>query len=662
MVITDSFGNKYDSPEGYIMGKTKMAIVQNFDSEAKGWILAGSTMFPKNFKFHIDMFRIQKSIGDPDDAARYFSQLLSRFQHENELWIEVEMITSALRAEGENIGQEKQFLRKLFTKLASEMQHQLLVMSADRCDDTMEHCHLLLLLFNKFPQSIVSHGPRLIETLLSAEKHSHSSNHPVNCYRKLLVSELLPLLGDTNIELSSKLLYRLINKAIEFYLYSLMSPATGIQDSDSRGNDIWFKLFQILDLAGRHLKWDPYLTTIGESWNRESYWQKVLSFCQMNKSSNVDEHVFTKQLLYCLTTLFLNSLYDYKISLCPDAPPGQIKIPLLMVEAFVDASLPPPSHFTETSSKRRKAEIDSNCPHLTIDKPGTDQVVSNFIMASNCWDLLRSTETLQREFQKLISHLKLDSLLSEFTIDYSLYKQMYDETLANLPVPTNPATTENTASFSIIRNVRLACIYFWKKNYAASFEHLYQVVTNLPSNSPGDLSKHLIVGGNMRHLHYLPVTQNAFLQYCVRILIAIIQETINKSNCYNENALGNLLTLIQFDWGQNLDMVQPICDQIKQRGSFHFPLFETYIIKVDILEEIMYLWAEHGGKVTFDIFNSQQVQLGQRRIGTRGADKGVKEDFKLAMKRQVSRSNEAIDKLIIQFITQERHSISQCFM
>lgn len=63
--------------------------------------------------------------------------------------------------------------------------------------------------------------PRLVDTLLSAEKHSHVSNQPVNCYRKLLVSELLPLLGDTSIELAPKLLFRLLHKAIEYYLYSL---------------------------------------------------------------------------------------------------------------------------------------------------------------------------------------------------------------------------------------------------------------------------------------------------------------------------------------------------------------------------------------------------------------------------------------------------------
>lgn len=65
--------------------------------------------------------------------------------------------------------------------------------------------------------------PRLVDTLLSAEKHSHASNQPVNPYRKLLVCDLLPLLGAENVpvELSPKLLFKLLHKSTEFYLCCL---------------------------------------------------------------------------------------------------------------------------------------------------------------------------------------------------------------------------------------------------------------------------------------------------------------------------------------------------------------------------------------------------------------------------------------------------------
>lgn len=70
---------------------------------------------------------------------------------------------------------------------------------------------------------------------------------------------------------------------------------------------------------------------------------------------------------------------------------------------------------------------------------------------------------------------------------------------------------------------------------------------------------------------------------------------------YNELAIGNLLVLCQLDWPQEMDVVPPLMEQIQQRSSFHYYCFQNYIINVDILEEITYLWAGHGGQITLDI-------------------------------------------------------------
>lgn len=44
----------------------------------------------------------------------------------------------------------------------------------------------------------------------------------------------------------------------------------------------------------------------------------------------------------------------------------------------------------------------------------------------------------------------------------------------------------------------------------------------------------------------------------------------------------------------------------------------------------------------------------RQRTVTRGVNKGVKEDFRSAMERQVARCEECLDQLLIQFLTQER--------
>lgn len=68
-----------------------------------------------------------------------------------------------------------------------------------------------------------------MDSLLTAEKHSHYQS-PVNCFRKLLVVDFLPiLLSSKTVDIAQKQLYRLILKSIEFYLSWLASGSSTIQ-------------------------------------------------------------------------------------------------------------------------------------------------------------------------------------------------------------------------------------------------------------------------------------------------------------------------------------------------------------------------------------------------------------------------------------------------
>lgn len=54
----------------------------------------------------------------------------------------------------------------------------------------------------------------------------------------------------------------------------------------------------------------------------------------------------------------------------------------------------------EPKLKRRKTEMidesSASTPLLTVGKPGSMVVVHNFLMAVRCWDLLHSSESLER--------------------------------------------------------------------------------------------------------------------------------------------------------------------------------------------------------------------------------------------------------------------------
>ena len=84
----------------------------------------------------------------------------------------------------------------------------------------------------------------------------------------MLVCELLPLLATENakVDLSSKLLQKLLYKAVEFYSCSLgLTPGVS-PDPESKVEDPWQKLFAVIEFIGKQLEWEHYLVNFGSNW------------------------------------------------------------------------------------------------------------------------------------------------------------------------------------------------------------------------------------------------------------------------------------------------------------------------------------------------------------------------------------------------------------
>ncbi|CAG9772960.1 unnamed protein product [Ceutorhynchus assimilis] len=638
------------SDEDYVIQKAKEALKID-PYTAKAWMLTAKSLYPNNFVVQFEAYLIEKTAGNVKEAAKCFSDLIGKFE-QVELWKEIEKVTAALRSEIDSEDPERQFLCEMFKHISPKVQHKLLLFTANHCEDTMEHCRLLLLLLQRFPTAISSHGTPLVDTLMSAEKHNLDGHYPINSYRKLLVCELLPLLAkqEIKLELGHRLLLKLLNKALEYYFCCLGKSSTNLQDKDSNNINTWAKLFSVLEFIGKQLNWEQQLTNFTLNWSKESYWQKILSYCQVKPKNLLYED---KQLLYCLSIFSLYCLQEYNASLVPEHPPGQPATSYLLVEGFLDPSLPSP--ISEPKTKKRKSDGgDSAHPinaHVSVERPDLKIMQSNFLMCVNCWELLYSSENLHREFLKIYSYLKLDTWLSLFIIDYAVYRARYDEALVCLQKLDEP-------KFVLQKFTRMASILYFMKNYRACLEPILLSLPLLPLNNSGNLSTHLIVGGTQRHLHYLPVTRMTILQYLTKILLRCVKENMIKHD-YSELSIGHIFVLAQLDWPQEEDFIPQLLEEIKKHKSFQYHLFQNYIVNVDIMEELTYLWTPQGGQINLEILPN----LGsQRRIGTRGADKGAKEELKQAIKRQVARSNEKLDDLIINFLQNERALILQALV
>lgn len=53
-------------------------------------------------------------------------------------------------------------------------------------------------------------------------------------------------------------------------------------------------------------------------------------------------------------------------------------------------------------------------------------------------------------------------------------------------------------------------------------DHVFHVVPSHPSGKGSSLTS-LVIGGNQRHVTFMPVNESTILQYCVKMLIRAIQ-------------------------------------------------------------------------------------------------------------------------------------------
>lgn len=74
----------------------------------------------------------------------------------------------------------------------------------------------------------------------------------------------------------------------------------------------------------------------------------------------------------------------------------------------------------------------------------------------------------------------------------------------------------------------------------------------------------------------------------------------------NELTLGHILVLMQLDSPIDEEVLNEITAMIHHRGGFTYPIFTSYIINVDILEQFAFLSSDQGPKVPLDILPPNQ--------------------------------------------------------
>ncbi|XP_022111928.1 integrator complex subunit 10-like isoform X2 [Acanthaster planci] len=677
---------------------------------AKALLITARTLHPQDFGIQFEAYCIEKSARNSRPASVLLLEMFEQFKQETALWKELQIVTGALKSNTDD--ENGLFLQEVFSSLPDKAQFDILLLSADHCSDILERCQLKLLLINRFPDAITEHGEPLVDMLLDAEKNE-GEKLAVNRFRRVMVCEVLPVIcASKKVNCQPKQYHKWLQKAVEFYtVYAtqpawktadpngtpkgptapLLSPQAGKGQSFGFGEltHPWEKLRQLLVMIADKCGWDTkFVPDEGRPFTVN--WLHINEHYSRAKSSeaaNVRKPVF-----YSTLVLFLQAVHGFMSAVDPEqfansstSPSHQ---PSLVLLEDLECKRRVKKHHKHAHKRRKldtgEKEGDSDSSDdpvfhlppatLRLNKVTgvTQEVVDMFQTAVDCWQLLSSNETFEKDFNWLLHRWKADTWpwFTAFQIDRFLFKAEFDQALRMLQEQYKKlSTAQQTAGNQVLKTLlQTAACYFRQSQHSSACEmtlnavrHLPTMAKDTPHAAQSVATTEKMYNKNLRQLPLVPCTSLALLPYFVQLLLLSYKKKVFHLRDTEDTALGHMLVLMQYDWPKEEVLFQELIKKLKRQGSFSYPIFFQYIINIDMLEEFAFLKTETGGKLQLDLLPPNPSVMRQRTV-TRNITKGGKEDFRIAMEKQVVRCGENLDALMRTFLTNERDSLQRLLM
>ncbi|XP_013923586.1 PREDICTED: integrator complex subunit 10 isoform X1 [Thamnophis sirtalis] len=717
--------------------KRARELVQGDLWAAKAWLITARSLYPADFNIQYEMYSIEKNAERTASAGRLLYDMFVNFPEQPVVWREISIITSALR----NDSQDKQteFLKGLFETLPGRVQCEMLLKATDQCFNTLERAEMLLLLLRRFPETVVQHGVGLGETLLEAE-NIEDQESPVNCFRKLFVCDVLPLIiNNPDVRLPSTLLYKYLNKAAEFYINyvtrssptenqypgtqdtsDLVSPnkrsaqkyiIEGLTEKSCQITDPWERIFKILSIVGVRCEWQMDVA-------RRSFGDILLKMKDVCRYiSNYDNEAHAKyktQVVYSTMLVFFKNAFQYISSIQPSLFQGSNasnQVPLILIEdvsnVFGDTDIERSKHVHKKrklpEGREKTMSSDDEDPSgkgknrvITInatDLPNSVEVQESFRLARESWELLHSLESLDKEFTRICVSWKTDTWLwlRIFLTDMIIYQGQYKKAIASLhhlAALQGSHCPQQIMGQGSLENqrplIQLATCHFALGEYHLTCEKILDLMCfmTLPIQEGAKIQEDQpVLKSKFRKVSELklwPCNSKTIMPYCLRLLLACFKLKAFTDN-RDDMALGHVIVLLQHEWPRGENLFLKAVNKICQQANFQYEKFFNYITNIDMLEEFAYLRTQEGGKIHLELLPNQAmlIKTSSPPLGllqqefipvlqpsmqtadrhhtiTRGITKGVKEDFRLAMERQVSRCGENLMMVLHRFCMSEK--------
>ncbi|ODN04987.1 Integrator complex subunit 10 [Orchesella cincta] len=677
--------------------KKSKTIEETSISEAKAWLLTGRSMIPKNFQIQLQSYLLEKRQKNAEGCARCFEALFRMFPMEiieevNEIANAVKAVTLSTMKESD----EEIFLNKVFNSLPVGMRMEVLMHRSEHTPILLEKCQSVLLMVKLFPDVVNQHGGNMLYTLSGCDADVHSP------FRSHLVTELVPavLRLCKNLQPSPALI-TLLNQCIEYYVLVDNDQEKEDAENDSR----WDKLYGVVDQIGSILNWSiaPFFRDAAHSTGSTNVEMLLQSLCVAVQHRS---HYTPTELAYIAVVIFLRCITAYYEKLSTSNVwkfSASEKAKLTLVEVFI----PPPTNLSRNESPDPNLSVITTVSSNSSLHSDPSQLLQYFNTATKIWQLIQSLsgDRLEKEFFVILSSMnslnfEKWSVFQEFEYDYKTYVGQHQISDANKttnlvklasmhcglrnfksaaefaikavneistspttptgPVATSPPVESKTNPFPRSRSISgsFGVVHVPKQTNFSFF--------NCPSYATTP-SGCLVP---QRRVHFISENKSEVLAYAVNILIQCFQSQMEIATTHKDDlCTGHLMTLLQLEWySPPADMLlTQILDMIRSKGTFrYFPYFADFIIEGDILEQFMALGSNQdtAKPIVLDIFsggNDGSVSGSTRRMGTRGVERGAKNDFKLCMKKQMLKNaRENLESLIIKFLTLNKVDIFTC--
>ncbi|XP_055503687.1 integrator complex subunit 10 isoform X2 [Leucoraja erinacea] len=685
---------------------------------AKAWLITARTLYPTDFGIQYEMYMIERNAERTASAGRILYDMFVNFPDQPMVWREISVITAALRNDAQD--KQTQFLRGLFETLPGRIQCEMLLKATEQCFNTLERAEMLLLLLRRFPESVVQHGVSLGETFLEAE-NMDDQDSPVNCFRKLFVCDVLPLIiNNPEVRLPANLLYQYLHKAAEFYIgYLTRSPSLESQHQGSQDSadlksptkrstqkyiieglteklsviiEPWDRLFEILSIVAMRCEWqmDKANRSCGEILHR------MKDLCRyINNFDDEGHRKYKHQVVYSTLLVFFKNAFQYVGSIQPSLfqvpSPSSNQVPLILLDdlsnIYGDVDIDRSKHI----HKRRKlgdgrektlSSDDEECSgklrsrHIVVNKielPNSVDVLESFKVARESWELLHSQEALEKEFTRTCISWKTETWLwlRIFITDMIIYQGQYRKAINSLhQLGALQGTQQHVINRGTLEQqralIQMAACHFALGEYRMTCDKVLDVMCSIiPCTQDVVKVQEEIPKVKPRFrkgsdLKLLPCTSKTMMPYCLQLILACFKLRAF-TDIRDDLALGHVVVLLQLDWPRGENLFLKAVDKICQQGSFQYENFFNYVTNIDMLEEFAYLRTTEGGKIHLELLPNQGILIKHHTV-TRGITKGVKEDFRLAMERQVSRCAENLMVVLHRFCIAEKIILLQTLM